>query len=128
MMYYRSCQRARYFRFGASETHLAFGLPSARLDRLWRKGGPGDDFGEGLSARLVEEPSEQLQAGGSTPRPNARSREISANGESQRGYLAVQIDGRWADVSPAQHDRRPHHDLRLHGERGGALRAPSSTR
>ncbi len=116
MMYYRSCQRARYFRFGASETHLAFGLPSARLDRLWRKGGPGDDFGEGLSARLVEEPSERpRRAGGSTPRPNARSREISANGESQRGYLAVQIDGRWADVSPAQHDRRPHHDLRLHG-------------
>ena len=24
---------------------------------------------------------------------------ISANGESQ-GYLAVQIDGRWADISP----------------------------
>ncbi len=25
MMYYRSCQRARYFRSSASETHLAYG-------------------------------------------------------------------------------------------------------
>jgi hypothetical protein len=26
--------------------------------------------------------------------------EFTANAETQRGYLAVQIDGRWADVSP----------------------------